>query len=89
MIRLTAEAEKRKALEIHQEQAPDETKKLPTQPSFGKLLEHPRKSRADKGKEKVDETRSTIPLAAKTQNIPRIMENFEETRPLKKKRIED
>ena len=45
--------------------------------------------RADKGKKKVDETRPTIPLAAKTQSILRIMENPKEARPLKKRRVED
>lgn len=41
--------------------------------------------RADKGNRKVDETRPTIPMAAKTHNTLRIVENLEEVRPIKKK----
>jgi hypothetical protein len=56
---------------------------------LGKLPEHPRKSRADKDKKKVDEARPTTLLAANAQSTLRIVEDPEEAMPLKKKRFED
>jgi DNA-directed RNA polymerase subunit H (RpoH/RPB5) len=56
---------------------------------LGKLPEHPRKSRADKDKKKVDEARPTTPLAANAQSTLRIVDDPEEAMPLKKKRFED